>query len=70
MSVWGAGQPRKWGAFSDRDFQVDINSLKVGGLLPATFDIKPGTLYTDQFVDQFNNFDVAAVEKRAKDYKH
>ena len=69
MTAWSPGEPQKWGAFSDRDFQVNINSLKVGGLLPASLQIRPDSLYTNQFVDQFNRFDPAAVEKRARAYK-
>jgi NitT/TauT family transport system substrate-binding protein len=69
MTVWNPGQPHKWGAFSDRDFTTNVNSLKVGGLLPANLQINPQTLYSNQFVDQYNRFDPAAVEKRAKAYK-
>jgi hypothetical protein len=45
---------------------TEITSL-VGGQI--TVDPKLDTLYTNQFVDNYNKFDVGAVVRRAKAYK-
>jgi hypothetical protein len=69
MVAGNPGATKRWGAFSDADFTVTANSLKAGGLLPANFAIKPGALYTNQFVAAYNRFDPAKVAARAKAYK-
>jgi NitT/TauT family transport system substrate-binding protein len=68
MMVWNDGQPKKYGIFSERDWTTDINSLRVGGLIGDT-EIKLDTLYTNQFVDDFNRFDQDAVIRKAQAYK-
>jgi NitT/TauT family transport system substrate-binding protein len=67
MIQWQPGEPKKFGVFSDKDWTTEITALKVGGLI--TVDPKLDTLYTNQFVDDFNRFDAAAVVRRAKAYK-
>jgi NitT/TauT family transport system substrate-binding protein len=68
MTIWHDGQPHKYGLFSDQDFTTDIASLRVGGVIGDS-EIKLDTLFTNQFVDDYNKFDAAAVEKTAKAYK-
>ena len=67
MTQWQPGEPKKWGIFSDKDWTTEITALKVGGLIAT--DPKLDTLYTNQFVDEFNKFDAAAIARRAKAYK-
>jgi NitT/TauT family transport system substrate-binding protein len=67
MTQWQPGEPKKFGLFSDKDWTTEILSLKVGGLL--TTDPKLDSLYTNQFVDDFNKFDAGAVVRRAKAFK-
>ncbi len=50
-----------------KDWTTEIVSLKVGGLI--TQDPPLDSLYTNQFVPDFNKFDVGAVVRRAKAYK-
>jgi NitT/TauT family transport system substrate-binding protein len=66
MTQWQSGEPKKWGIFSDKDWTAEITALKAGGLI--TVDPKLDTLYTNQFVDDFNRFDTGAVVRRAKAY--
>lgn len=68
MEVWDDGEPHKYGIFHERDWTTDINSLRVGGLLDNS-DIKLDSLYTNQFVADYNRFDPAAIVARAKAYK-
>ena len=67
MMVWQDGEPHKYGIFSPKDCTTEITSLKVGGQI--TVDPKLDTLYTNQFVDNDNKFDVGAVVRSAKAYK-
>jgi len=62
------GEPRRFGAFTDDDFTGVIKSLSVAGLAAKT-DIPLDTLYTNEFVDEFNAFDAATVVAEAKAYK-
>jgi NitT/TauT family transport system substrate-binding protein len=66
MMQWQPGEPKKWGIFSDKDWTAEITALRAGGLI--TVDPKLDTLYTNQFVDDFNRFDTGAVVQRAKAY--
>jgi NitT/TauT family transport system substrate-binding protein len=68
MVFWPDGQPHEFGKFSDNDFETIINSLREGGVIKGP-EIKLDTLYTNQFVPEFNRFDRAAVEAQAKAYK-
>lgn len=67
MMQWQDGEPHKLGLFSDKDWTTEIVSLRAGGQI--TVDPKLDTLYTNQFVDDYNKFDVGAVVRRAKAYK-
>lgn len=63
-----AGQPRQFGSFSDADFTGVMDALKIAGLASKT-DIPLDTLYTNEFVPQFNAFDTEKVKTEAKAYK-
>jgi NitT/TauT family transport system substrate-binding protein len=67
MMLWQPGEPHKYGLFSDKDWTTEITSLRVGGQI--TVDPKLDTLYTNQFVDDYNKFDVGSVVRKAKAYK-
>jgi NitT/TauT family transport system substrate-binding protein len=67
MMLWQDGEPHKYGLFSDKDWTTEIVSLRVGGQI--TVDPKLDTLFTNQFVDDYNKFDVGAVVRKAKAYK-
>lgn len=67
MLQWQPGEPHKFGLFSDKDWNAEIQSLKVGGQI--TVEPPLDSLYTNQFVDGFNAFDAGAVIKQAKAYK-
>jgi NitT/TauT family transport system substrate-binding protein len=68
MTVWDDGAPKKYGIFTERDWTTDINSLRAGGIIGAD-EIKLESLYTNQFVEDYNRFDQATVIARAKVYK-
>jgi NitT/TauT family transport system substrate-binding protein len=58
------GQPQKWGSFRDRDATTSVASFREAGTI-STGDIKPESIFTNQFVDDFNKFDEAAVKAKA-----
>ncbi len=68
MQFWRDGEPKTYGSFGDKDWDPLIASLREGGLIDDT-QIKLDTLYTNQFVAEYNKFDPAAVMKAAKAYK-
>jgi len=57
------------GAFTEEDWKLLINALKVGGLIEKDANIPLNTLYTNEFVPEYNKFDRAAVISKAKAYK-
>ena len=65
MTYFDPGEPRKWGVFSDKDWTAAANSLAAGGLI-ASPNVRLDTLYTNQFVADFNRFDADAVCAKAK----
>lgn len=68
LVMWNEGEPHQFGLFSDRDWSAAIESLQAGGQIENT-KLDYSTLYTNQFVDAFNKFDQAEVERQAKAYK-
>jgi hypothetical protein len=58
------GKPQKWGSFRDRDATTSVASFREAGIL-STGDIKPESIFTNEFVDAFNQFDEAAVKAKA-----
>jgi len=68
MLFFDPGEPHKFGTYKTKDWTTLIASLRLGGQLDNT-DVKLDTLYTNQFVPEYNRFDVAEVVKAAKAYK-
>ncbi len=67
MTYFREGAPQQWGSFTDADWKTNIQALKIGGQIETT-EISPASLYTNQFVEKFNQFDRAALIERAKRY--
>ncbi len=58
----------RWGVCGARDLSTWVKSLAAGGLIPdANIDLN--TLYTNQFVAQYNSFDRGAIARRATAYR-
>ena len=62
-----SGDPEHFGSYTERSFKDMIDVLYEGGQIATIGDAK--TLYTGAFVDKFNDFDVAAVEAKARTLK-
>lgn len=62
-------EPKLYGAFTDKDWLPMIEALKDAEQIPATLNLPLETLYTNQFVSEFNKFDLATVAKEAKEYR-
>jgi len=56
---------KKWGSYNDRGLQNAIDALYAGGQITDN-KIPVHDLYTNQFVDQFNDFDAAKIAADAK----
>jgi NitT/TauT family transport system substrate-binding protein len=67
MTSFQSGSPAKFGSYSDEDWTVTIDTLRSGGELSDT-PISLSSLYTNEFVGQFNDFDVEAVRRRAREH--
>jgi len=52
----------KWGAIHEKEFQTEARMNKL-----SIKDFHP--LYTNKFIDEINNFDLAKIEAQAKAYK-
>ncbi|MCW5679992.1 MAG: ABC transporter substrate-binding protein [Xanthobacteraceae bacterium] len=57
------------GAFTDKEFQLIVEALKLGGLIEQNANIPLNTLYTNEFVAEYNRFSRDDVVKKAKAYK-
>lgn len=68
LTYFAPGQPKKMGSFSDHDWIATITALKDGGQIAPDANIDLNSLYTNQFVDEFNKFDLGEVEKKANAY--
>jgi hypothetical protein len=68
MLVFPANQPKAYGAFSDNDFTVPLEALSKAGLVKATDKIDVSSLYTNMFVEKFNDFDKGKVVAEAQAY--
>lgn len=66
MTAFPEGAPKRFGAYSERDWITTIDSLKQGGELAAGAEIPLDSLYTDRFVDEINRFDADAVVRQAR----
>lgn len=63
------GEEPLYGAFQDRDWEALIDSLKLGGVVPADLEIPLDSLYTNRFVAAYNDFDSEAVVALARAYE-
>jgi NitT/TauT family transport system substrate-binding protein len=63
------GEEAIYGAFEDRDWEALIDSLRLGGVVPADLEIPLDTLYTNRFVEAYNDFDRDAVIALAQAYE-
>jgi len=65
MVAFPAGAPRRFGEFPAQMFRDYIEVLHAGGQLTTT-DVSVNSLYTNEFVEDFNRFDRDAVIRAAK----
>ncbi len=56
---------RRWGSYTEEGLQNAVNALYAGGQITSS-DVAVGKLYTNAFVDEFNDFDTAAVVNEAR----
>lgn len=68
LTYFRPGGAQQMGSFDAADWRATIDALKIGGQIDPTAKIDINSLYTNQFVEQFNKFDRAAVEKKAAAY--
>jgi NitT/TauT family transport system substrate-binding protein len=68
MLAFAPGEPRNFGEFSPQMFKDWIEVLHGAGQLSTT-DIPVESLYTNQLVKEFNQFDAQAVVQQAKALK-
>lgn len=62
------GQPRKFGEYSEQSWKHFVDALYAGGEL-KTRDIDVSQFYTNEFVSEFNKFDVKSIQEQAKALK-
>ncbi len=63
-----AGQPRRFGEYSEQAWKNFVQALYEGGEMKST-DVDVSKLYTNAFVARFNDFDVKAIKDQAKTLK-
>src|SRR5882757_8041357 len=68
MIFFDSGEAHQYGAYKDKDWTTLIASLRLGEQLDNT-DVKLNSLYTNEFVAEYNRFDVGEIVKAAKAYK-
>ncbi len=61
-------EPRRMGAYADRDWKLLIAALKEGGEV-TNENIPMASLYTNELVPEYNRFDAAAVEAQGRNWK-
>ena len=66
--TFGAGQPRRFGEYTEQGWRDFADALHAGGQL-ATRDVPVGQLYTNQFVEEYNRFDAEAVARTARGWQ-
>lgn len=69
LTAFSADTPREFGSFSPKDWTALIEALKIGGQIDPSAKIDINTLYTNQFVKDYNKFDQDAVAAAANNYK-
>lgn len=68
IAYFEPGQPKQWGAYSDRDWKILIEALKAGGEVTDE-NIPMSSLYTNALVPEYNKFDPEAVAQQARAWK-
>lgn len=63
-----AGKPRNFGEYYEEDWKNFVSVLHSGGQI-STRELPVGEMYTNQFVQEFNRFDAAAIARRAAEWK-
>lgn len=63
------GEEELYGAFEERDWDALIDSLRLGGVVPADLEIPLDSLFTNRFVEAYNDFDRDAVIALAQAYE-
>jgi NitT/TauT family transport system substrate-binding protein len=63
-----ADKPRRFGEYSAQAWKNFVEALYVGGELKSR-NIDVSKLYTNEFVGEFNKFDVKAIQEQAKALK-
>jgi len=66
MKIWEPRDGARFGQFLDQDYKNVTEFAKEYGIIPKTAEVPPDKFYTNRFVDEFNKFDRAAVERQAK----
>jgi len=62
------GEPRRFGEYSKETWENFVSILHQGGEL-STDEIDVSKLYTNELVEEFNNFDIDAVREEARQLK-
>lgn len=60
---------KNMGAFTDKEWELVVGALKLGGLIEQNANIQINSLYTNQFVAEYNRFNRDEIVKKAKAYK-
>jgi NitT/TauT family transport system substrate-binding protein len=67
MKIWQTPKTDVEGAFIASDWKRMVDYLKDQGMLKQ--DVPLDRVYTDKFIKDINDFDKAAIEKQAREYK-
>lgn len=68
VAFFRPGEPKLWGAYSDRDWKLLIAALKEGGEV-TNENIPMSSLYTNELVPEYNKFDPEVVARQARAWK-
>lgn len=68
LTYFAPGEPTLMGAFRPADWKATVEALKIGGQIDPNASIDINSLYTNQFVAEFNKFDRSEVESKAAKY--
>jgi NitT/TauT family transport system substrate-binding protein len=69
IGIANPADQKKYGEYQDRDWQVLIDALKLGGEIPNDAKIPYDSLYTNRFVKDYNDFNIDEVVQQAKAYR-
>ena len=66
MPLWKSSDPAvtKLGFIREQEFKDEVT---FAGLTDKITDVKP--FFTNELIDEANNFDAEAIKKQARDYK-